>query len=58
MKLTPDGTKMVISTTNAYIMIIHDLCLETLAKDLANFKVSVLGFLTKNALSKLFWQLQ
>jgi len=30
---------MVISTTNAYIMIIHDLNLETLAKDLQNFKV-------------------
>jgi hypothetical protein len=48
MKLTPDGTKMVISTTNAYIMIIHDLCLETLAKDLANFKVSILDFPRKN----------
>ena len=39
MRLTADGTKMVISTTNAYIMIIHDLNLETLAKDLQNFKV-------------------
>ena len=41
MKITPDGTKMVISTTNAYIMVIHDLCLETLATDLQNFKVSL-----------------
>ena len=53
MKLTADGTKMVISTTNAYIMIIHDLCLETLAKDLKNFKVSPSTFWSEKLRKKL-----
>lgn len=39
-KLTPDGDKMVISTTSGYMIIIHDLHLATLANDLGSFKVS------------------
>ncbi|VEN39276.1 unnamed protein product [Callosobruchus maculatus] len=38
MKLTQDGTKMVISTTNGYMIIIHDLNLKTLATDLRSFR--------------------
>lgn len=40
MKLTGDGTKMVIATTNGYMIIIHDLNLMTLATDLRSFRVS------------------
>lgn len=40
MKLTPDGTKMIISTTSGYIIIIHNLSLLNLATDLRSFKVS------------------
>lgn len=39
MKLTNDGTKMIISTTNGYIIIIHDLNLMNLATDLRSFRV-------------------
>lgn len=38
MRLTPSWDKMVMTTLNGYIMIIHDLCLETMSKDLQNFK--------------------
>ena len=38
MRVTQDSTKMVISTMNSYMMIIHDLDLDNLAKDLENFK--------------------
>lgn len=38
MKLTPDGTKMIISTTIGYIIIIHNLNLLTLATDLRSFR--------------------
>lgn len=41
MKLTPDGTKMVISTTNGYLIIIHDLNLHTLSKDLKAFRPDI-----------------
>ncbi|KAK9879902.1 hypothetical protein WA026_008403 [Henosepilachna vigintioctopunctata] len=37
-KLSPDGTKMVISTTSGYMIIIHNLNLASLANDLKNFK--------------------
>lgn len=39
-KLTPDGSKMVICTTSGYIIIIHDLNLETLSNDVKSFRVS------------------
>ena len=39
-KLTPDGSKMVISTTGGYIVIVHDLNLATLANDFRSFKVA------------------
>ncbi|XP_040576260.1 DDB1- and CUL4-associated factor 10 homolog [Lepeophtheirus salmonis] len=38
MRLTPSGDQMVISTMNGYILIIHDLSLKTLKKDLEGFK--------------------
>lgn len=38
-KLSADGSKMVISTTSGYMIIIHDLNLASLAYDLRSFKV-------------------
>lgn len=38
-RLTPDCRKLVISTTGGYLMIIHDLDLSTLNKDLGGFRV-------------------
>lgn len=38
MKLTPDGTKMIISTTTGFIIIIHNLNLLSLATDLRSFR--------------------
>lgn len=37
-KLSPDGSKMIISTTNGYMIIVHDLNLITLATDLGSFR--------------------
>lgn len=39
-KLTPDCSKMVIATTNGYLVIIHDLCLTALTNDMKTFRVS------------------
>lgn len=39
-RITPDGSKLVLCTTGGYIMIIHDLDLTTLHKDLCGFRVS------------------
>lgn len=36
-KLSPDSSKLVVSTQNGYIIVIHDLDLLTLADDLKNF---------------------
>lgn len=38
-KLSPDGSKMVISTTSGYMIVVHDLNLATLANDFRSFKV-------------------
>lgn len=38
MKLSPDGTKMIISTTTGFIIIIHNLNLLSLATDLRSFR--------------------
>ncbi|KAK2709253.1 DDB1- and CUL4-associated factor 10-like [Artemia franciscana] len=38
MRLTPDASKMVLCTTNGYLMIVHDLDLKQMAEDLAGFK--------------------
>jgi len=38
MRMTQACDKMVISTMNSYMMIIHDLNLQTLAQDLKDFK--------------------
>lgn len=38
-RLTPDGTKMIICTTGGYLIIIHNLNLNTMSQDLDGFKV-------------------
>ena len=39
MRLSPlSGDRMVISTMNGFLMVIHDLDLETLEDDLKGFK--------------------
>ncbi|XP_013792183.1 DDB1- and CUL4-associated factor 10-like, partial [Limulus polyphemus] len=38
MRLTPDSSKMIISTNTGYLMVIHDLDLTRLATDLKGFK--------------------
>lgn len=38
-RLNPDASKMILCTSGGYLMIIHDLDLNTLAQDLAGFKV-------------------
>jgi hypothetical protein len=35
MRLTPDVKKMVISTLHGYLVVVHDLDLSTMKKDLA-----------------------
>lgn len=37
-RLTPDGNKLIISTTSGYMIVIHDLDLETLSIDIRGFK--------------------
>lgn len=44
MKITPDGTKMIICSTSGYMMIIHDLNLEYLSSDLQRFRVNICLF--------------
>lgn len=38
-RLSPDASKLVICTTGGYLIIIHDLDLSSLARDLAGFRV-------------------
>lgn len=38
-RLSPDASKMLISTTSGYLIIIHNLKLSTLTQDLAGFRV-------------------
>lgn len=33
-KLTPDNSKLIIATTGGYLMVVHNLNLTTLSKDL------------------------
>lgn len=40
MRLTPDESKMVLCTTQGYLMVVHDLDLNTLKDDLNDFRVS------------------
>lgn len=40
-RLSPDASKLVICTTGGYLIIIHDLDLSTLARDLQGFRVSI-----------------
>ncbi|XP_022902501.1 DDB1- and CUL4-associated factor 10 [Onthophagus taurus] len=37
MKITPDDTKMIITTTTGYMIIVHDLNLSTMYNDLKDF---------------------
>ncbi|XP_011192889.2 DDB1- and CUL4-associated factor 10 homolog isoform X1 [Zeugodacus cucurbitae] len=37
-RITPDGSKLILCTTGGYIMIVHDLDLTTLHKDLCGFR--------------------
>lgn len=37
-KLSPDNTKLILCTTSGYLMVIHNLNLDTLAADLQAFK--------------------
>lgn len=39
MRLTPDEDKMIICTTQGYLMVIHDLDLSHFRQDLERFKV-------------------
>jgi len=41
-RLSPDASKLVICTTGGYLILIHDLDLSTLARDLQGFRVSTL----------------
>ncbi len=38
MRLSGPGDRMVVSTMNGFLMVVHDLELERLEEDLANFK--------------------
>ena len=38
MRLSPLGDRMVISTMNGFLMVVHDLDLDTLQEDLKGFK--------------------
>ncbi|XP_022689383.1 DDB1- and CUL4-associated factor 10-like isoform X1 [Varroa jacobsoni] len=38
MRLTPDESKMVLCTTQGYLMVVHDLDLNTLKEDLSEFR--------------------
>lgn len=42
-RLSPDDRKLVISTTGGYLILINDLDLNTLARDLAGFRVSLIN---------------
>jgi hypothetical protein len=45
MRLTPDVRKMVISTLYGYLVVIHDLDLSSMSKDLAGQSLSNLSAL-------------
>lgn len=40
-KITPDCSKMIIATTNGYLVIIHDLNLTALSNDMKTFRVKI-----------------
>lgn len=54
-RLSADGSKMVISTTAGYLMVIHNLDLTMLKTDLAYFKVSVLTCHAMAVISQVKW---
>lgn len=39
-RLSPDSSKLVICTTGGYLILVHDLDLNTLSRDLSGFRVS------------------
>lgn len=48
MRLTHDGTKMIVGTSDGYLMVIHDLDLSTLATDLGDFPVDHYRMMQQN----------
>lgn len=47
--LSADQTKLVMSTSSGYIMVVHDFDIDTIADDLNGFKVSQLHVSTTDA---------
>ena len=47
MRLTNDQTKMIVCTAEGYIMIVHDLNLNTLKEDLNEFKSDLYRLMQK-----------
>lgn len=52
-RLSPDDRKLVISTTGGYLILINDLDLNTLARDLAGFRVRLIFFFIIHSLESL-----
>lgn len=52
--MTHDYTKMVISTVEGYLMVIHDLDLRTLKKDLGEFQSDLYRLMQKVGFYHLF----
>lgn len=40
MRLVPDESKMILCTTQGYLMVVHDLDLNTFKEDLSKVQVS------------------
>lgn len=59
-RISPDANQLIICTTGGYLIIIHNLELATLAKDLNGFKVtfSTIPFSINSALINVFLLLQ
>lgn len=47
MRLTYDFSKMIVSTVEGYLMIIHDLDLNTLQEDLSEFRSDLYRLMQK-----------
>ena len=47
MRLTPDASKMVVCTSEGYIMIVHDLDLDSLSTDLSGFQSDLYRLMQK-----------
>ena len=47
-RLTPDGSKMIMSTTGGYLILIHDLDLNNLRQDLTGFQPNIYRLMQKS----------